>query len=99
MGCIWFPEYIFSWFESYLSGRTFKVNIDKKFSDPGYFTCGVPQWSILGQLLFLLYLNGMVQAVKNELFLYADDVCLTFQHKNVKETEDQLNLIFSSLCD
>ena len=45
MGCIGFSEKVISWFESYLSGRTFKVNIDKKFSDPGNLTCGVPQGS------------------------------------------------------
>ena len=88
-----------SWFESYLSERTFKVNIDKKFSDPGNFTCGVPQGYILDPLLFLLYSNDMSQAVKCELFLYSDDTCLVFQHENVKATEDQFNLNFSSLCD
>ena len=41
----------------------------------------------------------MPQAVKCDLFLYADDTCLTFQHENVKEFEDQLNLSLSSLCD
>ena len=41
----------------------------------------------------------MPQAVKCELFLYTDDTCLTFQHENVKEIEDQLNLNFSRLCD
>ena len=76
-----------SWFEPYFLGRTFKVNIDKKFSDPGNLTCGIPQGSILGPLL------------KCDLFLYTDDTCLTFQHGNVKEIEDQLNSNFSSLCD
>ena len=41
----------------------------------------------------------MPQAVKCELFLYADDTSLTFQHEDVKEIEDQLNLNFSRLCD
>ena len=41
----------------------------------------------------------MPQAVKCDLFLYGDDTCLTFQHENVKEIEDQLNLNLSSLCD
>ena len=99
MGCIGFSEKLISWFESYLSGKTFKVNIDRKFSDPGNLTCNIPQGSILGPLLFLLYLNDMPQAVKCDLFLYADDSCLTFQHENMKEIEDQLNLNLSSLCD
>ena len=99
MGCIGFSDKVISWFESYLLERSFNVNIDKKFSDPGNFTCSVPQGSILGQLLFLLCVNDMPQAVKCDLFLYADDTCLTFQHENVKEIEDQLNLNFSSLRD
>ena len=41
----------------------------------------------------------MPQAVKCELFLYADDTSLTFQHEDVKEIEYQLNLNFSRLCD
>ena len=52
IGCRRFSKKIISWFESYLSGRTFKVNIDKKFSDPGNLTCGIPQGSILDPLLF-----------------------------------------------
>ena len=37
--------------------------------------------------------------MKCDLFLYAGDTCLAFQHENVKEIEDQLNLNFSSLSD
>ena len=79
IGCIALSEKVILWFESYLSGRTFKVNVDRKFSDPG---------NILGPLLFLLYVNDIIQAAKCDLFLYVDDTCLTFQHENVKEIED-----------
>ena len=41
----------------------------------------------------------MEQAVNCELLLYADDSCLLFQHKNVKEIERMLTINFSSLCD
>ena len=60
MGCTGFSEKVIS----RLSGRTFRVNIDKKFSDPGNLTCDVLQGSILGPLLFLLYVNDMPQAMK-----------------------------------
>lgn len=40
-------------------GKTFNVTIDKKFSDPGDLTCGVPEGSILGLLLLLSYVNVM----------------------------------------
>ena len=79
MGCIGFSEKVISWFGSYLSGITFKVHIDKEFSDPRNLACGVRQGSILGPLSFLLYVNDMPQAVKCDLVLYADDTCLTFQ--------------------
>ena len=59
----------------------------------------MPQGSILGPLLFLIYVNDMPMAVKCDLFLYADDTCLVFQSKNVKDIEKQLNEDFSNICD
>ena len=41
----------------------------------------------------------MLQAVKLNLFLYADDTCLVFQRKSIKEIENQLSEDFSNLCD
>ena len=62
-------------------------------------SCGVPQGSILGPLLFLIYVNDMSQAGKCDLFLYADDLCLACQHKDINEIEKQLNVDFSNICD
>ena len=62
-------------------------------------TCGVPQGSILGPLLFLIYINDMPQAVDSELLIYADDTCLVFQHRNIKTIEEHLNRNFSTLVD
>ena len=67
--------------------------------EPGKLLCGVPEGSILGPLLFLLYINDMPQAVKCELLLYADDTCLIFQHNDIKEIQTQLNKTFSLICD
>ena len=75
------------WFKSYLSNRKFKVNLNKTFSEPGKLLCGVPQGFILGPLLFLLYINSMPQTVKCELLLYAEDICLIFQHSDINEIE------------
>ena len=41
----------------------------------------------------------MPQAVKSNLFLYADDSCLMYQHRDVNETEEQLNKDFENVCD
>ena len=61
--------------------------------------CGVPQGSILGSLLFLLYVKDMKQAVDCDLFLYAYDSCLVSQHKDVKKIERNLHNNFSDVCD
>ena len=59
----------------------------------------MPQGSILGPLLFLIYVNDMPQAVKSNLLLYADDSCLMYQHRDVNEIEKQLNNNFENFCD
>ena len=94
-----FGDETVSWFESYLSNRKFCVSVGQAMSEHGELGCGVPQGSILGPLLFLIYVNDMEQAVTCELLLYADDSCLLFQHKNVSEIERVLTTNFSSLCD
>ena len=94
-----FSRSVTLWFKSYLSNRKFKVNLNQTFSEPGDLLCGVPRGSILGPLLFLLYINDMPQSVNCELLLYADDTCLIFQHNDIKEIEIQLNKNFSLICD
>ena len=84
------------WFKSYLSNRKFKVNLNQFFSEPGNLLCGIPQRSILGPLIFLLYINDMPQSVNCELLLYANGTCLIFQHNYI---ENQLNKNFSLICD
>ena len=59
----------------------------------------MPQGSILGPLIFLIYVNDVPMAVKRDLFLYADDTCLVFQSNKVKDTEKQLNKDFANICD
>ena len=63
-------------------------------SEKALITCGVPQSSILGPLLFLIYINDMPQAKDSQLLLYADDTYLVFQHRNIKTIEEHLNKRF-----
>ena len=74
-----------------------KLILMKRFQTRKSYFCCAPQGSILGPRLFLWHASDMPQAVKCDLFLYADDACLTFQHENVAQIEDVLNLNFSSL--
>ena len=73
--------------------------MENQLSDFGKVSCGVPQGSILCSLLFLIYVNNMPQAVKSNLFLYADDSCLMYQHRDVNEIEKQLNKDFGNVWD
>ena len=88
---IGFSKHTVNWFQSYLSNRSFLVNLGNNFSQPASVSCGVPHGSILGPLLFLQYVNDMLQAVKCDLFLYADNTCLVCEHKDINKTENQLN--------
>ena len=72
MNCIGFSNNVKKWFECYLSKRMFSVHVENSFSDKALIICGVPQRSILGPLLFLLYVNDMMQTVNCDLLLYAD---------------------------
>ena len=64
-----------SWFKSYLTNRLFSVSVGNEFTFPGKLPCGVPQGSILGLLLFLLYVNEMPQAVS---FFFMQMICALF---------------------
>ena len=89
MKCMGFSNGVTKWFECYLSKRMFSVQVENSFSDKAIIICGVPQGSILGPLLFLLYVNDMVHAVNCDLLLYADDTGLIFQHKGINIIEHQ----------
>ena len=79
------------WFESYLSNRSQLVNIDGTHSSFCPVNCGVPQGSILGPLLFTLYVNDMVVSVNCKLLLYADDSVLIVSGKDVEQIQYQLS--------
>ena len=74
------------WFSSYLSGRTQRCNVSGKLSTVRTLSCGVPQGSILGPLLFLIYINGLTNSLRGAVSrMFADDTNLTLSAKTLTE--------------
>ena len=89
------------WFETYLSNRSQLVNVGKINSDIANVTCGVPQGSILGPLLFLCYVNDMAISIDPDckLLLYADDSTILFSHKDLDQIANKLGRVLESCSE
>lgn len=79
------------WFKSYLSERGQYTNIKCNDSEEKLISIGVPQGSILGPLLFLLYINDMPLATTLISLLYADDTTYIYTHKNLDVLVETVN--------
>ncbi len=85
------------WFKSYLSNRIQQVNFKRTLSDEQPVTIGVPQGSILGPLLFIIFMNDAPDAIKQILHLYADDTNLQASDPDLSVLEQKLNDDLESL--
>lgn len=82
----------YKWFESYLTDRTQTTSINNYDSCKKHIPCGVPQGSVLGPLLFLLYINDITYCSKLLKFhLFADDCNLLYANKCQKTLETTVN--------
>ena len=78
------------WFQDYLSNRYQKVIIPGGSSDLCAVKAGVPQGSILGPLLFLVYINDIVNDIESDINLFADDTSLIKIVENPSVTSEVL---------
>ena len=80
------------WFCSYLSNRIQSTQIGPDISKKQPMFCGVPQGSVLGPLLFLLYVNNIYRSsAKLAFYLFADDTNLLYADKNLRTLELVVN--------
>ena len=82
---------------SYLNERKQRVLLNGHESDWGFGVSGVPQGSVLGPLLFLIYINDLEKGIKSKIIFFADDTYLfsivTDPTLSAVELNHDLNLI------
>ena len=78
-----------SWIQSFLAGRTQQVTLEGQASSTSPVTSGVPQGTVLGPLLFLVYINDLPSRVKATPRLFADD-CFLYRIINSQEAAQSL---------
>ena len=79
----------YSLMESYLSNRQQFVFINNSASSSKSINIGIPQGSILGPLLFLIYVNDIKNAISCHPRFFADDTCLVLDNPSLKELENE----------
>ena len=83
---------LLEWFKSYLTGRKQYVFHNGEISDLKPISCGVPQGSVLGPLLFLLHINDLPNiSLKLKFFLFADDTNIHFESDDLSKLERTVN--------
>ena len=85
--------------ESYLKDRSQCCSVNGQLSSMKSIVCGVPQGSIIGPLLFIIYMNDLPQYVSDiDLTMFADDTSFARTFKSLGEIRTELIPAFSKIC-
>ena len=79
---------VITWIQSFLSGRSQRVVLDGETSDACPVLSGVPQGSVLGPCLFLMYINDMPENIQSNIRLFADDTIMYLTITNQSDCQD-----------
>ena len=82
---------LLDWFGNYLYDRKQRIYLNGVYSNTVIIEAGVPQCSILGPLLFLIYINDIVSDISSNVKLFADDTSLSMVVESPIITADILN--------
>jgi hypothetical protein len=80
------------WIADFLSGRSQEVVLEGSHSAQCKVTSGVPQRTVLGPLLFLVYINDMSPGVSSRARLFADD-CLLYRLIKTYSSDGRTNML------
>ena len=79
------------WLRNFLSDRLIKTRVQSELSGYLPITSGVPQGSVLGPLLFLLYINDLPRVIQNDSRLFADDTSIIYEFDQVDDVTIRMN--------
>ena len=88
---------VLNWFQSYLSNRKQYVSITGESCEPLEINCGVPHGSVLGPLLFLLYINDLPNINVLAIYLFADVTNIYYESNSIQDLEKTINKEFNKL--
>lgn len=84
------------WISNFLRERTVKVQVDGSFSSPSNVISGVPQGSCIGPLLFIIFINDIVQNIPKDVFagIYADDLKMYARHQDSAKLQNAIDMVY-----